>query len=500
MVAGRQEPRRAHTGGPPCRVRRGRQGRKAGEGTARGALPARRRSRPLGGADLKKKVRQICFEGGAELEAIATAALDSLAKDGIGCTAQLEHALGKAAAGICRKLVSAILQSEAAKAKYTPKPGERNAGTKSIDVVSLFGPVGTISRTYYYDRDSRRGHCPWDERMGLVGRYTPALVEEVARAAEGGPYRKAAEEFTRAHHFEMSGDTMRHIVERIRTELTSFVKLSELGPKEDARGGIDVAYVLADGTGLPFRRSALKGVKGRNGKAKTREVKLGVVFIGGVDSEGRPFRSQDTTTYVATTHRWGKFMKLLRAEFDRRFGRTPKRVVFLSDGGKWLKSVKRNEFPFATAILDFYHAMEHLEPVLTALGLRKGTKKYREKFRYYCRRIKAGKIESVIKSADGACPRSKRKDMRKALKYFRENVDRMRYDQYMADGLFIGSGIVESGCKTVLGARLKQSGMFWSLKGAKGMIPLRTLEKSGRLEEFFNYRLRHLRQVVSFAA
>ena len=65
-----------------------------------------------------------------------------------------------------------------------------------------------------------------------------------------------------------------------------------------------------------------------------------------------------------------------------------------------------------------------------------------------------------------------------------------------AEGLFIGSGVVESGCKTVLGARLKQSGMFWSLKGAKGMIPLRTLEKSGRLDEFFNWRLRNLKQVI----
>ena len=93
-------------------------------------------------------LHQICFEGGAELEAIANAALDSVARDGIGCTAQLEHAMDKAATGICRKLLSAILQSEAAKAKYSPKPGERNAGTKSIDVVSMFGPVGTISRTY----------------------------------------------------------------------------------------------------------------------------------------------------------------------------------------------------------------------------------------------------------------------------------------------------------------------------------------------------------------
>ena len=93
--------------------------------------------------------------------------------------------MDKAATAICRRLMSAILQSEAAKAKYEPKPGERNAGTKSIDIVSMFGPVGAISRTYYYDKDTRRGHYPWDEQMGLVGRYTPALVEEVAPGFHG---------------------------------------------------------------------------------------------------------------------------------------------------------------------------------------------------------------------------------------------------------------------------------------------------------------------------
>ena len=148
----------------------------------------RRRSRPLGRVHLKKKVHQICFEGGAELEAIANAALDSVAKDGIGCTAQLEHAMDKAATGICRKLLSATLQSEAAKAKCSPKPGERNAGTKSIDVVSMFGPVGTISRTYYYDREKRRGHYPRDEQMGLercMPQVEVAGDEESPQALQG---------------------------------------------------------------------------------------------------------------------------------------------------------------------------------------------------------------------------------------------------------------------------------------------------------------------------
>ena len=167
---------------------------------------------------------------------------------------------------------------------------------------------------------------------------------------------------------------------------------------------------------------------------------------------------------------------------------------FLSDGGKWLRSIRNNIFPYATFVLDFYHAAEHLGPVLLEMGLKKGSKQWKTKFRYCCKRMKDGKIASVIASAEKARPKSKA--MRKALKYFKDNIDRMAYDTYIKDGLYIGSGVVESGCKTVLGVRLKRSGMFWSLRGAKGMIPLRTLEKSGRLDEFFNFRLRNLQQVV----
>ena len=404
--------------------------------------------------------------------------------------------MDKAAKSVCRKLLEAILTSEAAKAEYEPKDGERNAGTKPLNVVSMFGPIGTIKRTYYYDKEKRRGHYPLDERLGLVGRYTPALVEEMVRAAADRPYKEAAAEFSRTHHFTVSADTLQDIVEKMRTEATRFTSLSDLGPKEDAKRIMDVVYVLVDGTGLPFRRSSLKGVKGKNGRAKTRETKLGVIFVGGVDSDGEPFRLSDTTTYVATTHRWGKFMKLLRAEFDRRFGQRPRKIVFIADGGKWIASVRRNVFADSTFILDFFHAAEHLEPVLEVMGLKKGTKAWKQKFRYYAKRMRQGKILSVIASAEKACPKSK--EMQKVLNYFRENeaLGRMAYDKFEDEGFFIGSGVVESGCKTVLGARLKQSGMFWSLKGAKGMIPLRTLEKSGRLDEFFNWRLRDLRQVV----
>ena len=65
--------------------------------------------------------------------------------------------------------------------------------------------------------------------------------------------------------------------------------------------------------------------------------------------------------------------------------------------------------------------------------------------------------------------------------YFERNAERMRYPDFRAQGLFVGSGVVEAGCKTVIGSRLKRSGMFWTVRGANAIIALRCCRLSGSL-------------------
>ena len=86
------------------------------------------------------------------------------------------------------------------------------------------------------------------------------------------------------------------------------------------------------------------------------------------------------------------------------------------------------------------------------------------------------------------------------LQYFRDNFDRMKYDEYILNGWLIGSGAVESACKCVVQQRLDLSGMHWSLKGAEAILPIRALYKSGRLDELHNWRVKDLRQVAFDAA
>jgi hypothetical protein len=72
--------------------------------------------------------------------------------------------------------------------------------------------------------------------------------------------------------------------------------------------------------------------------------------------------------------------------------------------------------------------------------------------------------------------------------YFLRNADRMRYPQFRRQGLFIGSGVIEAGCKTVIAARLKRSGMFWTLRGANAIIALRCCRISGKFEDYWEAR------------
>lgn len=405
--------------------------------------------------------------------------------------------------GLCRELVGALLSSEeATDVGYVPAGRERNGGVHEKRIVTLFGPVQPIGRTYYYDAEKREGHYPFDDRLGLVGRYTPAVCAEAMRYAVNHPYGDAAREFERAHSFALSPDAVRGIVMAHGEKAAGFSKDAGRGGKEDRDGPAEVVYAMADGTGYALRRkhtSKTKGRKGRKGKSKTREVKMAVFFQGGTDSDGKPFRKDGTTTYVATTGRRAKFEKLARAEFDRRFVHMPKTAIYVGDGGGWVHSVHENEFPFAVEILDVYHAKEHLRPLMLGLGLKEGTKRWKRLHKYWSDRIAAGKVESVLKSVWDGKYGKLTKDAKREYKYFRRNKDRMRYDEYRAKGWFYGSGAVESGCKTVVGQRFKQSGMIWSLNGSKALLAIRTLYKSNRLEEFFNYLVEDLPQVACAA-
>jgi hypothetical protein len=139
-------------------------------------------------------------------------------------------------------------------------------------------------------------------------------------------------------------------------------------------------------------------------------------------------------------------------------------------------------------IVDFYHAVQHLKALLEAL-LGKEHPEVKKLLGRWKRWLLQDRVEKII---DGARARSQAKPCQeavaKALHYFEHNVSRMQYGTFRKLGYFIGSGVVEAGCKTIIGSRCKQSGMFWSEPGAENILALRCIRRSRQWQTFWKNR------------
>jgi len=252
-------------------------------------------------------------------------------------------------------------------------------------------------------------------------------------------------------------------------------------------------YVSYDGTGVPMTRPELAGVKGKqpDGTAKTREAKLGCVFIQtSVDEEGYPIRDPDTTTFVGAIETAETFGWRIYGEARRRGVAGARRVVVLGDGAEWVKNLAEWHFPQACLIIDLYHARQHVSGLCRILFGSTEKKMERQRRRWWGN-LDAGRVENIVLQARRHLPIDP--DLKTAaeaeIKYLDKNKERMRYAEFRAQGLFVGSGVVEAGCKTIIGQRLKQSGMEWTVRGANAIIALRCVMKSNRLEDYWESRV-----------
>jgi hypothetical protein len=256
---------------------------------------------------------------------------------------------------------------------------------------------------------------------------------------------------------------------------------------------IPILYVQMDGSGVPVVK---KETLGRHGKvagqpAHTREVKLGCVFTQTTwDRKGYPIRAPDSTTYSGAVETAEEFGRRLYPEAGKRgWSRALLRVV-RGDGAEWIGNLAALHFPGAMEIVDLYHARQHLWEWARRLypndeEKQKGGMKLHQK-----RLLDKGKIEKlvgVLRAIKSRNPEVAEK-IRTEADYFERNAVRMRYLQFRRQHLFVGSGGLEAGCKTVVASRLKRSGMFWTVRGANAILAWRGACLNGRFEDYWENR------------
>jgi hypothetical protein len=256
---------------------------------------------------------------------------------------------------------------------------------------------------------------------------------------------------------------------------------------------IPILYVQMDGTGVPVVKKETQGRKGKTDgpPAHTREVKLGCVFTQTTwDKEGYAIRDPDSTTYSGAIETAEEFGKRLYLEAWNRGGSRAAKKVVMGDGAEWIWNLAHQHFPGAVQIVDLYHARQHLWDLARRLhphdeAHQKSWMKVPQK-----RMLDKGKIEKLVvalRSLESANADFQEK-IRTEADYFERNAERMRYPQFRCQHLFVGSGVIEAGCKTVIGSRLKRSGMFWTVRNANSIIALRCCHLNGRFEDYWESR------------
>lgn len=391
------------------------------------------------------------------------------------------------------ELVGCLLQQAAERidAAYQPKPGQVRKGPETLVVQGIFGHFA-LKRDYYYDARKDQGHYPADAALGLEVSYTPALAKLMCmEGADDSTYLKAERHLAQTGGITVSARQIQRVVQRVGGAAQQW---QERPAKPGSCQPCDapIMYISADGTGVPMVPAELAGRKGKqpDGTAKTRQAYLGCVFTQHkIDEKGRPVRDWESTTYVSGFMPIDEFGPFLRQEALRRGYGTAAKVVVLIDGANGLENMAALNFKDCIQIVDFYHAMEHAGIVLDAL-IGKTHADYKPRLRSWAKGLLKDKVEDLIAQARRECAGQPHAPaVEKALHYFVSNVSRMQYGTYRAAGYFIGSGVVEAGCKTVIGGRCKQSGMFWSKAGAENILALRCIHSSRRLEDFWKQRL-----------
>jgi hypothetical protein len=370
---------------------------------------------------------------------------------------------------------------------YQPRPGWHRKGRAQLQVQSIFGSFA-LERDYYHHPQKREGHFPADAALALEGSLTPALARLIClESIDEGSFEKAEKHLKETGGIAVPARQLQRLAARIGPDAEKWQER----PAQPEPCDAPILYVTGDGTGVRMRARELLGRKGKqkDGSSKTRQAYLGGVFTQhNRDEEGRPMRDHDSTSYIATFGTVEDLGVLLRKEAVRRGSGTAGQIILLIDGALGLEKQGELNFPKCLQIVDFYHAMEHLKTLQEALWSKDTTefKKHYKKGRKLLLKNGAQKIIDEAKAASPGEPLSEA--VAKALNYFEHNVKRMQYGTFRKAGYFIGSGVIEAGCKSVIGARCKQSGMFWTERGAENILALRCIERSRQWDNFWKNR------------
>jgi hypothetical protein len=405
-----------------------------------------------------------------------------------------------------------------------PQVLPRLEAPRSRPYLSIFGEV-TIERVGY--GKDRLDAAPLDAQLHLPRRqYSYLLQKWLGSFVIDDAHAEAVQKLQTILGLSIAVKASEDLNREQASDVESFQDSLPV-PAPSQEGSIVV--VSADCKGVPLVRSAVAGVeeestpgettrpaphhrRGKGEKAnKKRMAAVGAVYTiepfprttdEVIDElqrkKARERRPDPQHKRVRADLLLGKVSLFLwlADELCRRNPQGTKPVVFLSDGERALHDRQEEYLPEGvTCILDLLHVLERLWKVAWCLFEEGQQKAEAEKWvEDRLRMLLDGKVGHVIGGLRQTLTKrklrgSRRKTMREVIGYFDGNRSRMRYDEYLAAGYPIGSGVIEGACRHLVKDRLERAGMRWQPDGAQAMLDLRATYLNGEWDTFWAYRV-----------
>ena len=412
----------------------------------------------------------------------------------------LESAVRRQALRLAARAVEQYLNANHSDGEPSHRPchcGQlaRYAGRREKTFTSALGPL-RLERAYYHCSICGCGFCPRDQQLSLAdASLSPAVTRMVAAVGAMVSFEEGSQLLQELAGVSVNAKQVERAAETLGGEIAADEKQA-VAPL-DRQPLPPTLYLGVDGTGIPMRAEEVKGRCGKqsDGSAKSREVKLCTIWSAETrDDQDRPVRDAGSVTYTAaiesaaaldTDEVPSAFMQRVLREASRRSFTRAERTVVIGDGAPWIWNIAQELFPRAIQIVDRFHVKQTLSTVAKAIygadssqGFQWARRRHHE--------LDAGKFSDLLRAVRRHTDHCD--EARKCFQYLHRNRDRMRYPQFESQGFCTSSGVVEAGCKVVVGTRLKRAGMHWTLRGSNAIIALRCSRLSGRFQDFWERR------------
>ena len=369
----------------------------------------------------------------------------------------------------------------------------RNKGLKPKTLTTSLGEI-VFRRRYGFCEGCKNGLFPDDEMFGLdPSSLSPEMQYIVSHFGADTDFSRSSDLLYKASLVRVPSKQVERTTERVGEDLRVYETQDtkpDIHPSPRGR----ILYSSFDGTGCPICARELLERLGKqlDGSARTREVKIALFWEANTYTfEGIPIRdlgSVSCTGAIESAASSGSedsaFSQRVGREIKRRRADEADQIVVIGDGAAWIWNTAHEHFPNAVCILDRFHAKERLSNLSKAIhGDTEKAKAWRDEL---YEDLDSGRTDILLwKIMVYAKHFSQAKECHT---YFSNNRHRMNYPEYRAKGYCTSSGVTEAACKSVVGTRLKRSGMHWSVRGANAITALRTYQMSGRFESFWESR------------